>query len=147
MLVETHSGESIPLDEATPSNDTLSVLLADRVANERASFDPRLPALLRSLARKYRLSRIEIVSGYRSPKLNETMRQMGRHVAVHSQHSLGNAVDFRIVPSGETRAVDPRILEQDIRELGWEGGTGCYAEPSDWFVHADVGPKRRWDGN
>ena len=147
MLVETHTDERIPLDESSPSDARFSLLLADRVAGEAIAFDPRLPALLRALAHKYRLSRIEIVSGYRSAKLNEAMRQMGRHVAVHSQHSLGNALDFRIVPSGEARALDPRALEQDIRDLGWDGGIGCYAEPGDWFVHADVGANRRWEGN
>jgi uncharacterized protein YcbK (DUF882 family) len=106
----------------------------------------RLPALLRALAHKYPASRIELVSGYRSEKLNDAMRQAGRHVAMHSQHSLGNAIDFRIIPSGETRALDPRTLEQDIRSLGWDGGIGCYAQPSDWFVHADVGAYRGWNG-
>ena len=122
------------------------MLLGDRVTGEAVAIDPRLPALLRGLAARYPASRIEIVSGYRSAKLNEAMRQSGRHVAMNSQHSLGNAVDFRIVPSGDTRAVDPVILERQVRELGWEGGVGSYSQTSDWFVHADVGPNRRWDG-
>ena len=65
--------------------------------------------------------RIEIVSGFRTPKLNEMRRKKGHHVALHSEHSLGHAVDFRIVRSGETRGVDPRELERAIRASGWAG--------------------------
>jgi uncharacterized protein YcbK (DUF882 family) len=28
----------------------------------------------------------------------------------------------------------------------WEGGLGRYDGSGDLFVHADVGPKRRWKG-
>jgi uncharacterized protein YcbK (DUF882 family) len=145
-LVQTHSDERVPLDDVTPTNDRFSTLLADRVTGEKHTFDPRLLDLLRNLARKYPGCRIELVSGYRSAKLNETMRKKGHHVASHSQHSLGHAVDFRIVPPGADRGVDPRVMEKEIRDLGWDGGTGVYVTPSDWFIHADVGKNRRWNG-
>lgn len=146
-LVQTHSDERVPLDDATPSQDRFAALLADRVTGERHAFDPRLLGLLRSLARNHPGARIELVSGYRSAKLNETMRKKGHHVASHSQHSLGHACDFRIVPAGESRGLDPRVVEKEIRDLGWDGGVGVYPLTSDWFVHADVGKNRRWDGN
>jgi uncharacterized protein YcbK (DUF882 family) len=145
-LVQTHTDERVVLDDVSPSNERFAALLADRVTGERHAFDPRLLELLRALARKYPASRIELVSGYRSPKLNESMRKKGRHVASHSQHSLGHAVDFRIVPAGADRAIDPRVLEKEIRDLGWDGGVGVYTLSSDWFVHADVGKNRRWGG-
>ena len=145
-LVQTHTDERVPLDEVTPSGDRFAALLADRVTGERHAFDPRLLELLRALARKHPAARIELVSGYRSAKLNEGMRKKGHHVASHSQHSLGHACDFRIVAAGETRGVDPRILEKEIRDLGWTGGVGVYTLSTDWFVHADVGKNRRWDG-
>lgn len=145
-LVQTHTDERVPLDDATPSDDRFSALLADRVTGERHAFDPRLLDLLRSLARKHPAARFELVSGYRSAKLNEAMRKKGHHVASHSQHSLGHAVDFRIVPADADRGIDPRVLEKEIRDLGWEGGVGVYTLSSDWFVHADVGKRRRWDG-
>ena len=146
-LVQTHTDERVLLDDATPSQDRFSALLADRVTGERHAFDPRLLGLLRSLARNHPGARIELVSGYRSAKLNETMRKKGHHVASHSQHSLGHACDFRIVPAGESRGLDPRVLEKEIRDLGWDGGVGVYPTTSDWFVHADVGKNRRWDSN
>ncbi len=145
-LVQTHTDERVPLDDVAPSGDRFAALLADRVTGERHTFDPRLLELLRSLARRHPAARIELVSGYRSAKLNEAMRKKGHHVASHSQHSLGHACDFRIVPAGESRGLDPRILEKEIRDLGWDGGVGVYTLSSDWFVHADVGKNRRWDG-
>ena len=148
-LVQTHTDERVPLAESGPSAERFSALLADRVTGERKELDPRLLDLLRAIAKKHADGgppRIELVSGYRSPKLNEMMRKKGRHVASHSQHSLGHAVDFRVVPAGEDKGVDPRVLEKEIRALGWEGGGGVYTLSSDWFVHCDVGRNRRWGG-
>jgi len=145
-LVQTHTDERVALDEVGPTQERFSALLADRVTGEKHAFDPKLLDLLRAIARRHPAARIELVSGYRSAKLNETMRKKGHHVASHSQHSLGHAVDFRIVPGGETRGLDPRVLEKEIRDLGWAGGVGVYTLSSDWFVHADVGKNRRWDG-
>ena len=145
-LVQTHTDERVPLDDRSPTQERFSLLLADRITGERHAFDPKLLDLLRALARRHRAARIELVSGYRSAKLNEMMRKKGHHVASHSQHSLGHAVDFRIVPGGDTRGLDPRVMEKEIRDLGWEGGVGVYTLASDWFVHADVGRNRRWGG-
>ena len=162
-LVQTHTDERIPLDEELPTKERFSKLLGDRVTGERIEFDERLLELLRSLARKYPGARFELVSGYRSPKLNEMMRKKGHNVASRSQHSLGNAVDFRLVipdapPHGCRRGsvkdgtcdpingMDPRELERVIRSLGWQGGVGVYTLKDDWFVHADVGKLRRWSG-
>lgn len=145
-LIQTHTGEHVILDDRWPSDERFASLLRDRVTGEKHDFDPRLLRLLRGLARKHKGARFELVSGYRSPKLNEMMRKKGHHVASHSQHSLGHAVDFRIVMPGEEKGVDPRALEKEIRDLGWEGGVGVYLLKTDWFVHADVGANRRWSG-
>jgi uncharacterized protein YcbK (DUF882 family) len=155
-LVDIHSGERFPLDAENPHADALDNLLRDRVTGAREHLDPRLFELLRALAEKNPGARFELVSGYRSPKLNEMLRKKGHHVASHSQHSLGHAVDFRVVPPetpeegigppAEREPVDPLVLEGEIRSLGWTGGTGVYLSATDRFVHADVGPNRRWNG-
>jgi uncharacterized protein YcbK (DUF882 family) len=145
-LVQTHTDERVPLDAHSPSPARFARLLADRVTGETHEFDPKLLELIRSIAQRHPGARFELVSGYRSPKLNEMLRKKGHRVASHSQHSLGHAVDFRVVVEPETRGIDPRILEKEIRELGWEGGIGVYPLRSDWFVHADVGKLRRWGG-
>jgi uncharacterized protein YcbK (DUF882 family) len=155
-LVVVHTGERVALDRQNPDDLRFSALLADRVTGETKQLDPRLSKLLRDIATDYPGGRIELVSGYRSEKLNEVLRKKGHHVATHSQHSLGNAVDFRVVPRELAEqphtlddfpiGIDPRAMEKKIRALGWTGGVGVYVMKRDWFVHADVGPNRRWWG-
>jgi uncharacterized protein YcbK (DUF882 family) len=143
-LEQVHTGERVVLDAQSPTQVRFDALLSDRATGEKRALDEQLIGLLRALAAKYPGSRIELVSGYRSWKLNEMLRKKGHHVASHSQHSLGHACDFRIVPPGAAAAVDPRVIEQDIRGLGWGGGVGVYPTAADWFVHADVGRNRSW---
>jgi uncharacterized protein YcbK (DUF882 family) len=155
-LVDTHSDARVPVDEESPTSRELDHLLSDRVTGSEMELDRRLYDLLRALTRLHPGATIELVSGYRSPKLNEMLRKKGHHVASHSQHSLGHAVDFRVVPAAWPEGaigppavpepLDPLELEREIRGLGWEGGTGVYLSKDDRFVHADVGPNRRWNG-
>ena len=144
-LEQVHTGERVVLDPFSPTQPRFDELVADRVTGDKHTLDDHLLLLLRALAAGHPGSRIELVSGYRSPKLNETLRKKGHHVASHSQHSLGHACDFRIVPEGQERGLDPRIVEGEIRALGWDGGVGVYPTRDDWFVHADVGRNRRWE--
>jgi uncharacterized protein YcbK (DUF882 family) len=137
-LFNVHTGEAIPLSSAEPSFARFSDTLSDRTTASKKSLDPRLLELLRQVALRNPGARLELVSGYRSPKLNEMLRKKGHRVASHSQHSLGHAVDFRII--GKT----PAEMKKEILKVGWEGGIGQYDGPSDLFVHADVGPKREW---
>ncbi len=146
-IVQTHTDEHVALDDSAALQARFEELLADRVTGQKHAVDPRLLAALRELARRHGGARIEIVSGFRSEKLNETLRKKGHHVATHSQHSLGNAVDFRLVPDGAARALSPLEIEREVREdLHWDGGVGVYLSDSDWFTHIDVGPNRRWNG-
>lgn len=147
-LVQTHTDERVLLDAEAPSGARFDGLLADRATGSQIALDPRLLELLRHLVATHvkdgALPRIELVSGFRSPKLNEMLRKKGHHVASHSQHSLGHAVDFRIVEDGAERGIDPREIARAIRTSGWNGGVGTYLSKDDWFVHADVGPMRSW---
>jgi len=143
-LYQIHTGELVALDAQSPSSARFEALMADRITGATHVIDAALLELLRALAARHQGSWIEIVSGYRSPKLNEMLRKKGHHVSPHSQHSLGHACDFRIVPPGEPRALDPRVLGREIRSLGWDGGVGVYPSNDDSFVHADVGPARSW---
>ncbi|HTQ44637.1 MAG TPA: DUF882 domain-containing protein [Polyangiaceae bacterium] len=143
-LDQVHTGEYLALDAVSPSQERFDELLSDRSTGERTSLDPRLLGLLRQMAEKHPGCRIELVSGYRSWKLNEMLRKKGHHVSSHSQHSLGHACDFRIVPPDADEGIDPAVLEVEIRKLGWVGGVGIYPTKADWFVHADVGRDRRW---
>lgn len=144
-LEQVHTGEHVVLDPLSPTQDRFDDLVADHVTGDRHPLDDHLLLLLRALAAEHPGARIELVSGYRSPKLNEMLRKKGHHVASHSQHSLGHACDFRIVPEGQELGIDPRVMELEIRALGWQGGVGVYPTHDDWFVHADVGRNRRWE--
>ena len=139
-LFNIHTGEAMPLSSNEPTQEQFSTNLSDRVTGARIALDERLLELLRSISRRNPGVRIELVSGYRSPKLNEMLRKKGHNVASHSQHSLGHACDFRII------GLTPAQMKEEVLALGWGGGIGRYDKRSDWFVHADVGPKRMWYG-
>ena len=53
---------------------------------------------------------------------------------------MGHAVDFRVEGLGV-----PDLVKA-IEALKWDGGLGRYDGRHDLFVHADVGPNRRWKG-
>jgi uncharacterized protein YcbK (DUF882 family) len=145
-LVDTHSPARLPLDDLAPTQARFDDLLRDPVMGGSHATDPALLGLVRALAVRHPLAQFDVVSGFRSPRLNEALRKKGHHVASHSQHSLGHALDFRVVPDGASEPIDPRALAAEIRALGWTGGVGIYEQPSDRFVHADVGPLRTWNG-
>ena len=140
-LYNTHTGEAVAFSADEPSTDRFARLVEDRVTGSGRDMDPGLIGLLRRLASDRAPARIEIVSGYRSWKLNEQLRKKGRRVASHSQHSLGNAIDFRI------EGVPTKQLRSEIDDGGWNGGIGYYPGVNDRFVHADTGPKRHWVGH
>jgi uncharacterized protein YcbK (DUF882 family) len=77
----------------------------------------------------------EVISGYRSPATNSSLRKAGRGVASGSLHMTGWAADVR-VPGRELAAVRRAAL--DLRA----GGVGYY--PDSDFVHVDVGRVRFW---
>jgi uncharacterized protein YcbK (DUF882 family) len=139
-LLNAHTGEVAVLSDDEPTQERFSALMEDRVTGSRLVMEPRLIGLLRRLASGREPVRVEIVSGYRSWKLNEQLRKKGRRVASHSQHSLGEAMDFRV--EGMTTGQ----LRKAIEDTGWQGGIGYYPKASDRFVHADAGPKRKWVG-
>src|SRR5262249_18347083 len=122
-LYNIHTGDAMPLSTSEPELSRFSDALADRTTASRINLDPRLLDLLRAVARHNPGGRIELVSGYRSTKLNEMLRKKGHNVASKSQHSLGHAVDFRIV------GMTPAEMKQEVLKLGWEGGIGRYDKP------------------
>jgi uncharacterized protein YcbK (DUF882 family) len=78
---------------------------------------------------------IEIISGYRSPKTNEKLRELGHGVAKRSLHMQGKAIDIRI----------PGINLRQVRKAALalkSGGVGYY--PESGFIHLDVGRVRQW---
>ncbi|MEF1254959.1 DUF882 domain-containing protein [Vibrio sp. M260112] len=78
---------------------------------------------------------VQIISGYRSPATNESLRGKSKGVAKKSYHMLGQAIDFRL------DGVSLKRVRDVSRELQL-GGVGYY--PSSNFVHIDTGPVRYW---
>ena len=77
-LVNIHTGELVILGDQEPTAERFSTLLEDRVTGARAAMAPALVDLLRTLACGREAPRFELVSGYRSWKLNEILRKKGR---------------------------------------------------------------------
>jgi hypothetical protein len=139
-LLNLHTGEAAPISPTEPTPEQFSDLCADKALLGRIEMAPRLLDALRALAAAHPGVRVDVVSGYRSPKRNEMMRKKGRRVASHSQHTLGQAVDFRVEGLGV-----PELVKA-VEAMKWKGGVGRYDGKSDLFVHLDVGPDRRWKG-
>lgn len=131
-LVLSQAG-TVDVDQAT-----LDEFFRCHFTNQRPRFDKRLLGVLTKAAQKFQAQTIQIVSGFRAPKYNLMLRKKGREVARNSQHTEGNAVDFRIP------GVTINDLHRFVKSLKL-GGVGIY--PNSKFVHADVGPVRYWTGN
>ncbi len=111
-------------------------ILRDHRTDEVSPIDPRLLDLLcaiRSAAGPDAC--VHIISGYRSPRTNQQLRQRSRSVARKSLHMQGHAADIRIPGLATSRL---RRIAIDLRQ----GGVGYY--PRSDFVHVDIGPVRTW---
>ena len=77
-----------------------------------------------------------MISGYRSPGTNATLRSTREGgVAKHSLHMDGKAIDVRL----------PGVPLADLRDAARSlrgGGVGFY--PREQFVHIDTGRVRHW---
>jgi hypothetical protein len=130
--------EAFPILPGDPMEPQFHVFLRDHYTNQATQMDTRLVDVLARAARRFNAARIEIVSGYRSPKYNLMLRKKGHQVARMSQHVEGHAVDFRI------RGVPTQTLQTFVKSLRI-GGVGFY--PHSEFVHSDTGRVRYWKGS
>jgi uncharacterized protein YcbK (DUF882 family) len=136
--VWTHEALPILPGRSRSLDGSFQQFLRDHYTNQATRMDTRLLDVLSRVAGKFSAPRIEVVSGYRSPKYNLMLRKKGHQVARHSQHMEGHAVDFRI------RGVETRQVLHYVRSLRL-GGVGFY--PHSQFVHSDTGPVRYWTGS
>ena len=103
--------------------------------NHEMKMDGRLFGVLVAAAGHFKVDRVDVVSGFRAPKYNLMLRKKGHRVARNSQHTFGNAVDFRL----------PGVTTERLRDWARRlrlGGVGYYK--GDGFVHVDTGPIRFW---
>jgi len=137
-LYNVWTREALPILPGDDVRERFHTFLRDHYTNQATQMDPRLVDVLTRVAHKFSAARIEVVSGYRSPKYNLMLRKKGRQVARSSQHVEGTAVDFRV------RGVSTKALLRFVRSLRL-GGVGFY--PHSQFVHSDTGPIRYWTGS
>ena len=117
--------------------DHLNHFLRDHYTQEVGQMDPELYNLLHAVRRELSTELpFDVISGYRSPHTNETLRTTrGGGVAKRSLHMDGKAIDVRL----------PGVPLADLRDAALSlgmGGVGFY--PREQFVHVDTGPVRRW---
>jgi uncharacterized protein YcbK (DUF882 family) len=138
----THTGESATVEYCrsgcviTPSLEKIKYILRDHRTGETKDIDVRLLDLLNALSRKTSTDvPFHVISGYRSPHTNASLRANSKGVAENSLHLLGQAIDIRL-PGTKLR--DLYRAAVDLRS----GGVGIY--PGSDFVHVDVGRVRTW---
>ena len=111
-------------------------LLRDFRTGDVGTIDPALLDLLHGLAARVGSQRaFHVISGYRSPATNETLRQSSSGVASSSLHLSGQAIDIRL-------ADVPLATLRDAALSMRSGGVGYYAASD--FVHVDTGRVRSW---
>ncbi len=143
-LRNLHTGEllKVSFDRDTGPDPAslakLQHLLRDYRVDEEHAMDPALYGLLCDLAQAAGYpARYDIISGYRSPGTNKKLHDTGHHVAEHSQHMVGHAIDVRLVGCDLAKFRDIALRAQ-------RGGVGYYPESN--FVHVDTGRVRTWTG-
>jgi uncharacterized protein YcbK (DUF882 family) len=142
-LLNTHTGERLKSvvywEQGIYIPDALheiNYVLRDHRTGDVHSIDPITLDLMAAISRKVESRRsFEIISGYRSPKTNQSLRGKSSGVAKNSYHMQGKAVDLRL-PGVPLKAVRKAALELRM------GGVGYY--PKSDFVHVDSGRVRSW---
>ncbi len=138
----THTGETLSATYwadgryLEDGRQVINQILRDWRTDEVAAIDLRLFDFLYALRRKMDSDApFHIISGYRSPKTNASLRQHSNGVAKRSLHMRGMAVDVRL-PGSELKH-----LVRAAKRLK-AGGVGYYPKPD--FIHIDTGRVRSW---
>jgi uncharacterized protein YcbK (DUF882 family) len=142
-LFNTHTGKRIDVvyrnGEVCVQGalDQLEGFLCDHRNAHLHAFDPALFDVLSGLARQVGRSDAEfqVISGYRSPESNKTLRATRQGVAKNSLHMLAKAIDIRLPGTPTAKLRDAAIA------MGL-GGVGYYRDLD--FIHVDTGRVRRW---
>jgi uncharacterized protein YcbK (DUF882 family) len=112
---------------------SLNKFFRDWRTDQVAEICPKLYQLMHDIYAKMDPSKpFHIISGYRSPKTNESLRKKSKKVAKKSRHLTGHAIDLSI----------PGASLKNLRNCAMSfraGGVGYY--PARGFVHVDIRDK------
>jgi uncharacterized protein YcbK (DUF882 family) len=142
-LFNTHTGKRIDVVYRVGglcvqgALDQLEGFLCDHRNAKVHAFDPALFDILAGLSRQvgHEDAEYQVISGFRSPESNETLRATRNGVAKHSLHMLAKAIDIRLPGVPTARLRDAAIA------MGL-GGVGYYRDLD--FIHVDTGRVRTW---
>ncbi|MBK8229442.1 MAG: DUF882 domain-containing protein [Candidatus Eisenbacteria bacterium] len=141
-LLHTHTGERLSVayferGEYLPDAlEAVNHLLRDHRTDAVHPIDPALLDILHDLkSATGSTGEYKIISGYRSPETNASLRKKSRGVAKHSLHLDGRAIDVRL------DGVELPTLHSAALALS-RGGVGYYGKSD--FVHLDTGAVRSW---
>lgn len=107
----------------------LNYFLRDHRSGDVHPIDPKLLDLLHRLQKAAGSGTVfDVISGYRSPKTNASLRRKGAGVARNSYHMQGKAIDVKC----------PKMLKfiRDLAKSYAQGGVGYY--PRSGFIHLDI---------
>jgi uncharacterized protein YcbK (DUF882 family) len=141
-LLNLHTGESLSTiywqdgRYIPESLRRINKNLRDWRNEKQTVIEPSLIDLLHDLRRRLETrTSVHVISGYRSPETNRSLRRASTQVARNSLHMKGEAIDV-VLPDRDLRAIRRVALEMQ------RGGVGYY--PRSGYVHLDVGPVRTW---
>ena len=111
-------------------------IMRDHRTGDAHAMDPKLWDYLYDLLTEVgNHGEVHIISGYRSPKTNNKLRNKSKGVAAGSLHMQARALDFRL-PGTATSVLRDRALKMK------RGGVGYYRKSD--FLQIDTGRFRFW---
>jgi uncharacterized protein YcbK (DUF882 family) len=138
----THTGENLAAtywaegDYVESELHDIDTLLRDHRSGDVHPIDTDLLDLLYVLQSTVGSRKaFQVISGYRSPETNATLRSRSSGVAKRSYHMQGKAIDIRL-PGCDLKRLHTAALSIKA------GGVGYY--PGSDFIHVDTGPQRSW---
>lgn len=141
-LKNLHTGESLRATfwaEGQYLKDELRAVnrvLRDHRSGDVHAMDPNLLDQLYLLQQSVGVGgAFHVISGYRSPASNASLRNNSNGVAKKSLHMQGKAIDIRL-PGCKLDKLHKAALALQA------GGVGYY--PESGFIHVDTGRVRRW---
>lgn len=116
-------------------DEKLRKLFRSRADDKEFVLDRRLIELADHLQDRFGADTVEVISAYRSPEFNESLKESGHNVARESFHMKGQAMDVHLDEIRED-ALRDYLLSLKLGGVGYYGGK--------LMVHMDFGPVRSW---